>query len=72
MQAVERVGGNAHRRVEPERHLGCGHVIIDGLRNTHDRNPHLEELEPDLQSPVSADDEKTIQSEFLEVRDDFL
>ena len=61
MQAIDRLGREAHRRVEPERVRRLDDVVVDGLGYADDRDPHLEELVGNPQGAIAADDHKAVE-----------
>ena len=55
LQAVDGVGGDLHRRVEPEGDLGPRQVVVDGLGQAHHGKAQLEEAPGRTQGVVAPD-----------------
>jgi hypothetical protein len=60
VQPIQRVDGDAEGRVEAERDVGAGHVVVDGLRNANDRDPLGREAPGDGQAAVAADHHQAV------------
>jgi len=65
VETVDRLRGEAHGRVEPERAVGPHQVVVDRLRDPHQRHAALEELVGDGQGAISADRDKRIEGQFV-------
>ena len=69
VQPVDGVGGDLHRGVEPERHLGGRQVVVDGLGHTDDGQVEVvEELEGDGQRTVAADHDERVDPHLTKRR----
>ena len=66
LQAVDRLGGDLDRRVEPEGHLGPGQVVVDGLGHADDREAQLVQSFRRAQCVISADGHHRIEPERLD------
>jgi hypothetical protein len=44
VEAIDRVGGEAHRRIESEAACGARDVVVDGLGHADERDAFLPEL----------------------------
>jgi len=55
VQAVDRLGGDLHRGVEAERHLGAAQVVVDRLGHADAGHVELGEAVGDPQGVVTAD-----------------
>jgi hypothetical protein len=56
VEAIDRVGGDLHRRVEAERDLGALDVVVDRLRHADDRQPcSVVQLAGDAERAVATD-----------------
>ena len=66
---VERLGRGADGAVEPERALRAGHVVVDRLGDTDDRQSLAPELVRDLEAAVAADRDQGVEAAGLEGSD---
>ena len=62
VQAVDRVGREADRRIEAEGQRPHD-VVVDGLGHAHDRNPELDEAMGNGERAVAADDDQRVERE---------
>ena len=69
VELVDRLGGGAHGRVEPEGHHGPHHVVVDRLRHADHREPLLPEVVADLERPVTTDGDEGLEPARIERRD---
>jgi hypothetical protein len=72
VDAVDGVGGDVDGGVKTEGHVGSGKVVVDGLGNSDDGEALLGEIETDLLSAVTADDNQRVKPHGLCVVDDFV
>ena len=71
MQAVDGIGGNLHRRREPECHVGADDVVVDRLRHPDDREVEImEELARNREGTIPADDDETVDPHVAKRRGD--
>ena len=66
VQAIDRVGGEAHRGVEAERVRRLDDVVVDGLGHADERHAALVELVRDGQRAVAADDDQRVELQLVE------
>ncbi len=67
MQAVNGLGGDADRRIEPEGNDGPPHVVVDGFWNTYHRHPLGGKAVSNIQTPIPTDGNKCIKAKTTEV-----
>jgi hypothetical protein len=63
VQSIDRFSGNRHGSVKTERVVGGSQIVVDGLRNAHDRKANGGELGRHAQSVFTTDDNKTFDAE---------
>src|SRR3989441_9502294 len=70
---VDRLGRCLDGRIEPERELGPADVVVDGLRDAHDRNPLLAE-QPlrDAERAVAPDRDEGVDALSSKGRDELV
>ena len=61
VEPVDRVGGDLHRRVEPERDVRPGEVVVDRLRDPDDRDPVGGELRAGAERALAADHDQAVE-----------
>ena len=62
MQAVDGVGGDLHRGVEPEREVGGREVVVDRLRHAHEIHAVTTELGGDAERVLAADGDQRVDA----------
>jgi hypothetical protein len=62
LDAVYRLGGCGHRRVEANAPLRPRDVVVDGLSDAHERHAESRELERRSEGPITADDHERIET----------
>jgi hypothetical protein len=67
---VERVGDGVQRRVEPERDLGGGKIVVDGLGHADDFQSLLEKLVSDFLRAVATNADDGVDAQLVRVGDD--
>ncbi len=67
VQTVDRLGGDADRRIETEGDDGAPHVVVDGLGHADHRHAFFGEAVGDLQATVAADGHQRIEAQPAEV-----
>ena len=65
MNAVNSLGGNVHRAVETESHIGSPQVIVNGLGKGNDVKAFLPEKVRSLLASVAAKDHQALQLQFF-------
>ena len=66
VQPIDRVGGEADRRVEAETARRADDVVVDRLRHADERDALLVELVRDRQRAVAADADERVELHLLE------
>jgi len=64
---VDGFGGDSHRRIETESHIGGEEVVVDGFWNANRREAFLKKPMGDLQCPIASDGDEPIQPGFSEI-----
>ena len=72
VQAVDRIGGDHHGRIEPEGVVGRVEVVVDRLGHADDRQAVLGQLRRHAQRVFAADRDECVDSEIGEVALDLL
>ena len=73
VQPVDRLGGDGEGRVEAERVVGRGEVVVDRLRHADDRERMLlEEPRGDAERVLAADGDEAVEPLRLDVLEDAL
>src|SRR5690606_16150935 len=60
VEAVDRLHGDVHRRVETEGEVRSGQVVVDGLRHADDVDAELGELGGDTERVLAADRDQRV------------
>ena len=61
VQPVDGIGRDLHRGVEPEREVGGGEIVVDGLRHAHHGDPRLlAEAGGDPEGVLTADHDQRV------------
>ena len=63
MQSVDRLRGDGHRGIEPERPIRRRQVVVDRLRDAHDVHPQFLHSMRDRHRPVPADDHNGVETQ---------
>jgi hypothetical protein len=61
VEAVDRVGGDLHGGLEPEREVRAGEVVVDRLGDAHDVHARLGELPGDAERVLPADRDQRVE-----------
>ena len=67
---VDRLGRDHHRRVKPERVVGGGQIIVNGLGHPDDTQPIICELLGHTQCVLATDRDQRLDAGSLDVRPD--